>query len=258
MAADTFLAFESVAVGLLTLITVELVILLGIVARRPAKQRHVNLGPAGSITTGQALRLEVTLAAPELVAAIRDLRERMPAPAGGQEPRPPEQQHPSGKPAVVSRPGPGGQEQDRPMPPVPPVPSGRPVTLVLRNRVGSSVENSKIGQLIRLASPDDSYLVELNARLARDLVFEVADRLGLKAQLARQLNAIGNNEDPLALRLRLGPMRLDLPMLWDSRADDLDFRPIIDAFGGCPPAKLSIERLAQSVVVKITNQEQPA
>lgn len=266
MDVDEFSRSLPLLFGLLTFIALELILLIAALlplaiseltakARRPAsggEARNPQRGLASNIETS---RIEVVLIAPELVDAVRNLRMAL---------QPQVQSGPQGQVApadqLVQKKVQLEQEnqavvRERGLNTAParaPI-AARERTLVLVSLSGNREEKTRIGIVKPVGDPAEGlYHVEVKAPVARDLVFDIAKRVGLVQQLRADLAKYGNNEDPLQLVLQWGPLGVNSPALMDPEVDELEFSiDLLPVRGECKTATLNIDYRTRPATVSI-------
>jgi len=270
MDVDVFSHSTPLLFGLFTFIALELVLLIAVllplvVSELTAKAREVGSSDSRNRPRGPALtetsRIEVVLIAPELVDAIRNLRivpqpqvqsapQKQVVPAGqlvqGKVPLEQDNQ------AVIKEQALGISSGRAPK-------ATRERALILVSLSGNREEKTKIGVVKPAGDPAENlYRVEVIAPLARDLIFDIASRVGLVKQLKADLAGCGNNEDPLQLALQLGPLKLDAPALLNPEADELEFSiDLLPVRGEYKAARLNINERTRPATVSIKEDSIP-
>jgi hypothetical protein len=249
MGADALLLCVPLIVGLLTFVALELAIFIAVVLQHAGLGLFKRQGGAGS---DQALK--VVLTAPELIEAIRGLGTGTP---------PPPPAAPAATPKKKDVPQPPSNTQaiagaaSVVVPPVPPVTKPvRQITLVLASRSGSLEEKMNIGR-VQVSGPpaDQRYQINVNSLLDRNLVFEIAKRLGLGNLLVADLVKRGNNQDPLRLILFLNSVKLDWSTLRDPEVEEVEFTTeLLKSSGNLPKVRFRVDEVPDPAVVTISEQ----
>jgi hypothetical protein len=210
-----------VALGLLIFIALEFALIISILLKRSGDFSRIPRGEPGDFDIP---RIEVVLIAPDLTQAVKNISDIRvvtsyvpPATVGG----PKETEERGGRGNDKNTVGteavapPGGQ---------PPLKVSRVLPLVLVSRAGNYQQKMSIGNIQTVGDPKEQlYNLDINALLPRDLVLQIADRVGLMQKLKTELKRRDNYDDPLRLILNLGLVKLNSPVLRAPDSEEIEF-----------------------------------
>ena len=219
MSAEVLSWSALVLLGLLIFLALELALVISILLKRFGDFLRIPRGEPGEF---DIQRIEVVLIAPDLIQAIKNISDIRVVtnyvPPATVEPKETEERR--------------GRENDKNAmgaeavaPTIQPPPKvSRVLPLVLVSRAGNHQQKMSIGNIQTVGDPKGQvYNVDINALLPRDLVLQIADRVGLMQKLKTELKRRDNYDDPLRLILNLGLVKLNSPVLRAPDSEEIEF-----------------------------------
>jgi hypothetical protein len=195
-------------------------------------------------------RVEVALLAPDLIEVIRNLdgTRVTPAvvpPAPTKPPKAEEEKKDRDRKTIP-------KETEAGTPEIQPSKVLRDRPLLFVSRAGNRETREKIGYIQTVGSnKEQCYNLGIDAPLQRDLVLEIADRVGVQ-RLKAELKKRNIYDDPLRLSLYLGGIKLSAPVLRDPETEEIEFSiDFIPFLAGLDVPALSIQDRKRPFIVSI-------